>query len=251
MRRHPAHRSAFTLMEILVAVALLLALSGVLGGVLFGLSDRRELVAIEAARQGSIDILFSELDAAVVSTCVQAGKEAGLRGDATGLTVISRGVRVAPGGGAGDLVGLEIRSSTPGTISARRFSPGQPSASSLEVAATDIAGVRLRYFDGSTWSDRFDSLVTGRLPVAIEFAVWFTGNEPDTPLPSADLNAPSLRSKPGLGRLGPESDADAEDAEGRGPDAASEASWPRPSRRRVMIVPDGTAAPSSPTEVGP
>jgi prepilin-type N-terminal cleavage/methylation domain-containing protein len=100
---------AFTLIEVLVAIALLLALSGALSAMLFGLMERRDRVAIEASRQGAVDILFSEIDAALVGAFVEGPQGAGIRGDESSLRVLSRGVRVAPGSGLSDVIGLEFR----------------------------------------------------------------------------------------------------------------------------------------------
>jgi len=221
---------AFTLIEVLVAIALLLALSGALSAMLFGLMERRDRVAIEASRQGAVDILFSEIDAALVGAFVEGPQGAGIRGDESSLRVLSRGVRVAPGSGLSDVIGLEFRhDDATGGILARRLSPGAGVESEMESAASDIASVRLRYLDGGTWKTSFDSGAMGRLPAAIEVSVWFTDGAPEEP------------TRGGAIAVGTDAESDGGLADGFGTASASgdEDTGPPPSRRRVMVVPDG------------
>ena len=47
-----------------------------------------------------------------------------------------------------------------------------------------MARVRFRYHDGTSWTASYDSLRTGRLPAAVEVAVWYD------PWPGDDAPAP-------------------------------------------------------------
>jgi prepilin-type N-terminal cleavage/methylation domain-containing protein len=229
--RRRALLRGFTLIEVLVAITLLLALSGALSAMLFGLMERRDRVAIEASRQGAVDILFSEIDAALVGAFVDGPHGAGIRGDGTSLRILSRGVRVAPGNGLSDVIGLEFRfeESQRGII-ARRLAPGASVPSAMEPAASEIARVRVRYLDERGWKSSFDSSAMGRLPAAIEVSIWFADGAEEEPAPGGLLaDEPDSSSDAAMDRA----DASA------GADGDEEDAGPPPSRRRVMVVPDG------------
>ncbi len=224
MRR--GHLKGFTLVEVLVAIGLLLALSGVLSGLLFGLMERRDRVAIEAARQGAVDVLFAEIDGALVGAFVEGPDGAGIVGSERGVRIMSRGVRVSPGSGLGDVVGIEfVHDPSRRVLMARRFQPGDATGAVMEVAATDVARVRVRYLDGAAWKSSFDSGTLGRLPAAVEVSVWFD-----------DAAASGAEEATRGGAEGEDGDLELE-AEGLLED--SEGDGPAPSRRRVMVVPDG------------
>ncbi len=192
---------------------------------------RRNRVAIEASRQGAVDILFSEIDAALVGAFVDGPHGAGIRGDGTSLRVLSRGVRVAPGSGLSDVIGLEFRfEESQGGIMARRLAPGASVPSAMEPAASEIARVRLRYLDERAWKSSFDSSAMGRLPAAIEVSIWFADGAEEEPAPGGAFEDETEFS----------SDAAMErDGEFAGADGDEENAGPPPSRRRVMVVPDG------------
>ena len=110
-------RRGFTLVEVLVATALMLALVGAMYGFLHDLVSVRARVLDLTARQRAAAAVLDALESRLACTLVaDAVDGAGVRGDASSLTVLSRGVtaRLAPATEddaplLGDLQRLELR----------------------------------------------------------------------------------------------------------------------------------------------
>lgn len=237
----PRHARGFTLVEVLVAIGLLLALSGVLSGLLFGLMERRDRVAVEAARQGAVDVLFAEIDGALVGAFVEGPEGVGIRGDERGLRILSRGVRVSPGSGLSDVVGVEFEHDVSRRmILARRVAPGSGAELPMEVAATDVARVRVRYLDGAAWKSSFDSGALGRLPAAVEISVWFEEGSGEAEEGLGDVTAVTDPDRADDGPRAGDAGLDGDAVDQVEEDAIA------PSRRRVMVVPDGPEVGSVP-----
>jgi prepilin-type N-terminal cleavage/methylation domain-containing protein len=199
-------RRGFTLVEVLLALALMLALSAGLFGYVWGLLDKRDRLVEVAQQQAAAAAVFEELENSLATTfAADASGRAGVKGDGASIAVRCRGVasRGGPGGEGdlGDLVGGEV-SFTGGAVSARRFGRRD---GEFEVVSEGVERLRLRYYNGSEWLEEFDSAAVGELPVAVEVAVWF----------------------------GAAVEGD-EDEFGSEPEVLRE-----PDRVRVMIVPDG------------
>ena len=201
-------RRGFTMVEVLLGLALMLALSAGLLGYVWGLLDKRDRLVEVSRRQAAAAAVFEELENDLATTfAADAGGRPGVKGDGSSVAVRCRGVagRNAPGsaGDLGDLVGGEVRFEG-GAISARKLGRRD---GEFEVVSEGVERLRLRYYDGTEWLEEFDSAALGELPVAIEAAIWF-----------------------GEAAAAEEEDAELEDdaAPGRAPD-----------RVRVMIVPDG------------
>jgi hypothetical protein len=110
------------------------------------------------------------------------------------------------------------------------------------VLAADVGRVRFRFFDEGQWRDSFNSRAAGRLPRAIEIAVWLGPLDADasdaTRVPAL---APDAATDPdgappfGADDADPASDPDADDTP------------PRPADRlRVFAIPDAAAEDSDP-----
>jgi prepilin-type N-terminal cleavage/methylation domain-containing protein len=194
---------AFTLIEVLIAIALMLALSAGIFSYISGLLSKRDRLVEATSQQATAATLFEELENDLATTfAADATGAPGVQGEGAWVVVRCRAVGARSGTGAvsdlGDIQGGEMRFAS-GALSARRYgkAPGN-----LETVATGIERLRFRYFNGTEWLDSFDSAATGDLPVAIEAALWF-GTAP------SDDNAESIEHL-------------------RAPD-----------RIRVMVVPDG------------
>jgi hypothetical protein len=72
------------------------------------------------------------------------------------------------------------------------FDPGNKTVSARRWVGTSGTGLpypigegvellRIRYFDGTQWTDTFDTLAAGSLPVAIEVSIWQTRFGPALP----------------------------------------------------------------------
>jgi prepilin-type N-terminal cleavage/methylation domain-containing protein len=206
-------RRGFTLIEVILAIALLLALSAGMLSYIWGLLASRERLVKATDQEIAAAALFEELEGDLSTTfAVDGAGAAGVEGTGSSLVVRMRGVGALAEGGVsdfGDLQGCEVKFD--GTaLSARRLAPN---AAPFEMLASPVEFVQFRYFDGSTWGSSFNSASTGSLPVAVEASVWF------------DSGAA----------------AGAGDDTADGSEAGAEREKPAraPDRVRVMVVPDG------------
>lgn len=172
---------AFTLFEMLVAIALVLAILGVSVRLIADLGDARTRteagLGVVVGTSELFDLLQSRLDTA---TAVDAAGGPGVVGDEVSLTV--NGCRVRPhrlvddvrGHPLQDRAALEIRFADD-SIEVREDAGG------WSAIVSDPTAIRFRYFDGREWRDRWDGSVG--LPVAIEVRVW-TSPWPDGDTPA-------------------------------------------------------------------
>lgn len=235
-------RRAMTLLQLLVALSLAIVLLGAIFLFLGDLIDSRERARVRSAREDAIAALFERLEGDL-ATAIAGDRSlgAGIKGDATSLSVLTRGVLPdprAPRRGLGDLQRHEFRhdraaQSIVGTRSAPRGGAGAAAAETIVFDGV-VARVRFRYHDGQRWLDAFDSVAAGGLPAAVEVAVWFE-------LPPAGSND-------GLGDGGAQEVLDEAPSDqdmlrdtdsAREPEERDDPALPRPDRLRVITVPDG------------
>jgi len=228
-------KRAFSLIEVLVAVALVAGLAVAMSGFIWGVRARRETLATDAARMQGIAALFMHVENDVL-TCVagEAGK-AGVRGGPEQLSLLTRGVGLVWGGDGpdlGDIQGVEYTFAG-SSVTAKRWRGASREGDLGEDTIIEGVGlVRFRYFDQGRWVSSFDSVSAGRLPAAIEIAIWFVPppdletliDEADAPANLADETSPV----PGGGSL---------EAPGGASDRPA-----NPDRVRVISVPDGPDA---------
>ncbi len=178
-------RRGFTLVEVLVGIAIGGALLGALGVFTLNLTDTRARLAELTARVDSAEIVFSALDRALATAVVEDGSlGAGVSGNESALRVVRSAVGL---GGE-----LEALFSETGVVEVR-LAPG---AARLEIvrdgrAATlpaPVRAMRIRYLGERGWSDAFDSGESGVFPAGIEVSIWF-GNDEEGELAGTDLSA--------------------------------------------------------------
>ncbi len=229
-------RPAFTLFEVLLAIALALALSGAVLAFMDDLMTRRArtIEAIEDLAAG--DSVIARLEQELMTTFVEdAQMGAGVRGTRTRLTVLSRGV-IPPMVGdpqtiaLGDLQGVVVEfDGREGVLRMGRFSR-QDEPVRMDIVSERVSDLRLRYFDGRAWSESFNSAQRGILPVAVEVAIWF-GDRPDEDEGEAvgGVDDDTLRGEEAMlrGAIGGEGDE------------SLEQHIRRPDRLRVIAIPDG------------
>lgn len=180
-----SRRAAFSLLEVLVAIAVLLVLSAAVYAFIFQLMSMREAIADRSERDAALTFAF-DVVAASIMTCEVVGVEGepGIVGTATSLELVCRTSSLAS----------PIATSEPSGLM-RRVEWNQRDQSvwiddaDQDPAITGIARLRFRYHDGRSWSSTYDSAALGRLPFMIEMAVWFAGR-------GEALEASSLRSSP-------------------------------------------------------
>lgn len=249
---------AFTLLEVMISIAVLAALTGTIFTFLYTLSDRRDAILRDSARleAGSafIDRLERELSTALAGT---ARDGVGIRGDATSLTLLYRGVRFDLNDSddpsdlqtatyafrpeSGRITTSRGAVSVPQENNDDRFSSnGEEDNAVSQESDTLLEGVerlRFRYFEGRSWTSSFDSGERNALPVAIEVAIWYRREGGlDRDEPDAAEERPSREPEGMLDEYGRMFEDDAtEDDEAR-------AVTRGPDRRRMIVIPDGPNA---------
>lgn len=161
-------RRGFTLIEVVVAIALLAALLGGLYAFVDGLRSNAKVADERAGQVASSEALLDEIENAMATTYV-AGRDgaAGVAGEASSLSVRGRGWGFDEN--ASDVVGCDVRVGGNG-VEARRVVSGK--TREWETIG-GVVRVALRYHSGSEWVTTFDSARAGRLPSAIEVSMWF------------------------------------------------------------------------------
>jgi prepilin-type N-terminal cleavage/methylation domain-containing protein len=238
----PWHRErAFTLMEVLLSLALIAVLLGSVLGFLFQIASQRDVLAAAGARQQGATALFERMESDLL--CVVASGvsgEAGVQGDSSRLTVLTRGTMLPslPGKAAamGDLQGTEYAFDRVGeTVRVRRWSAGEGEGGDSEVMCEGVGLLRLRYYDGERWSSSFNSSEKGGLPVAVEVAVWF-GPPGPREQESAGASEPGASEERGTRRTeNKENEGDARSSPRRDLDRIAR----EPDRVRLIVAPDG------------
>ena len=204
-------RAGFTLIEVMLALALIGLLVSAMMSFLWSLSDRQARLGHSVAEAQATDALLDRLEGDLLAAIAGDAKlGAGFQGQATQLRLLSRGVDVADGG-AGDLQeSVYVFSGATLALSRRPLGVGGDDVPAEPYPLLSrLSRVRFRYFDGRTWKPDFDSAAAGRFPAAIEVDVWRAGRAPA---------AESARS------------------------GGAEGAWPEPDRSRVIVVPDGPEA---------
>jgi len=186
-------RRGFTLLEMLVATAMVAILAGSLYASLYiAFKARRNLLtAVDAVRKcnQAVELIKADLQSAVVPKGNLAGIFVGISGGGvlgTGvdsLSFFSAAADVEPSAGIGDIMKIEydcepleggqmalIRYVTTNLLAPVATEPRQ------EVICRGVSGFVLRYFDGTTWLDSWDSTVQDNLlPMAVEVTIEFQG----------------------------------------------------------------------------
>lgn len=246
MTRTTSSERAFSLLEVMLAVAMIAALAGGLSTFLYGVLQRREAINRFAAASSRADDIVSRLESDL-ATCVafDAATGSGVRGGARSILIVSRGVGPKSDREQSLLAPMQVTEmefdAAAGTLRARRRAPDDAGAP-WDTIPRVIAALRFRYHDGTQWRDSFDSAQEGMLPVAIEVCIW-TG-EPSSAGPAASSpgsGAPAARGATGgSGEEGVDGggvgQAEPESASEVGPTATLPAR--PPDRTRVLVIPD-------------
>jgi hypothetical protein len=192
-----------SLVELMCALAFLVLLSGAVSGFFFQMSRQRERLAAVSAGQRDTALLTDRLETALMhAVAVGPGGEAGVRGDAASLSVVTRAVWPMLAGAAGldDTceVGLrldEVRGRCVMTVTPL----GAGGEAVEQPVLSGVERMRFRYSDGRRWSASFDSLEAGGLPVGVEVSVWLRrgGETGDGDEPSDRTGAEAFELGPG------------------------------------------------------
>ncbi len=170
-------RRAFSLLEVLLAIAVVMILAGTVYAFLFDLLESRDRILDESDRSRAGIGVIEQLERDIMTTLAGAsGYGAGVQGTRTSLTLLSRSVTLPIENESqtvlGDLQGVSFTwDGQSGALSASRWDVLSGERAQPEVISDKIAYMQLRYFDGSSWSGQYNSSST--LPVALEIAIWF------------------------------------------------------------------------------
>jgi len=246
MRRVSTRRS-FTLLEVLIAIGLSLALLSSVFTFYFNVLRIRRNVHEQGDVQRAATLLVDRLEGDLLTCTASHGSgEAGVRGDGTSLTIASRGVSTSLAQRGlespavfGDLQVTTYRFNTEsGRLTMRRQAGRETDDVADESLLSErIAKVRFRYYDGSQWRDQFNSRAANALPIAVEVAIWFDSIDEDAPreqpdgpdaTPAQPMERRTFDAEGGFDEF----EYAMRDDRGFGADA------PLPDRFRVIAVPD-------------
>jgi len=263
-RQQPRRRAslAFTLIETLVALGLLLVLVGAVFAFGMNLTASRDRLAAHMRRSQAVrvflDRLEQDLHTAVAS---DAGQGAGIVGDESSIRLFSRSVGAMGqthgiASAMGDLLRSEYRWDNGGkTLQGSRGAPD--GGATWNTIADDLGYVQWRYHDGQGWVTKFDSGATRRLPVAVEVAIWYVAPQSEADRAAArdqdqDERAQNEQAPGGVANpdstdefgspFGSRPTVDEKD-DAAGSNAIEDANearrdWPKPDRVRLIIIPD-------------
>jgi len=170
-----SQRRGFTLLEVMVGLAIIAALVGALSGFLVQLSDARARLTTTVERVECADAVFSLVDRAL-ATAVVADPQfgAGVGGNESTLRVVRSGVGLGQGDAPlfADRERCEVRMlDGAGRIEIAR-------GDRRDIVDVPVCALRIRYLSERGWRDAFDSSEDGAFPVGIEVSIWFGEETP-------------------------------------------------------------------------
>ena len=170
-----SQRRGFTLLEVMVGLAIIAALVGALSGFLVQLSDARARLTTTVERVECADAVFSLVDRAL-ATAVVADPQfgAGVGGNESTLRVVRSGVGLGQGDAPlfADRERCEVRMlDGAGRIEIAR-------GDRRDIVDVPVRALRIRYLSERGWRDAFDSSEDGAFPVGIEVSIWFGEETP-------------------------------------------------------------------------
>lgn len=165
-------RRAFTLLEVMLAIALLVILSGGVAAFAWNIIDARARVLHAADRERAAGAVFEALERAL-AVATLAGE--GFTAETASIRLAMRDTRAGLDDGLPELArrAFELRFNEPDqqlTLTLGREADHLPAA---------FERLRIRCFDGREWLDRFDAAELDRLPAAVEVALWYAPSPRD------------------------------------------------------------------------
>jgi prepilin-type N-terminal cleavage/methylation domain-containing protein len=243
-RRGAGGRLGFTLVEVLVSIALIAVLAAIVSTMLWTIDTRRvEILRVSEANRTATALIDSVERQATATFVATRSGEPGVSGRSSSLTLRSRASAMTlndEGGAELSVARSPLRALVTTSMSLRGEElragrgPGVEEPERLPMPG-GFERLRFRYHDGERWRSSFDSARVGRLPVAIEIAVWFAPSDRVPPLEDDMLGGvpfesdiddpiPSMFRGEGLG-----------DGATMPGEAMAERS---PDRLRVIVIPD-------------
>lgn len=200
MNRRSSTGRGFTLVEMLTATAMVAVLAGSLYASLHIAFKARDSAvrSVELVRKCNLaaELLKGDIASAAVPNGVLAGAFVGASGgDAQGsgtdtLTFYAVASDIEPAPGVGDIkkveYSCELAADSSGLVLMRRvtvnlLAPRTPEPIQ-EVLCRGVSAFVLRYFDGTTWQNGWDSTTKNNiLPIAVEVTIELSGDRLSAP----------------------------------------------------------------------
>lgn len=229
-------RQAFTLIEVVLSLSLLVALAGVMFGAFRGIATGRDRVESKGAALAGASMLVERVEQSLFSAVAGApGQGSGVVGTPTSLRVLSRGVYpVEPATYVGmqDLQQIAFDFDPSGRSVTMARGPATSGAGQSGIIASEVERLEFAYYTGEQWVENFDSGSTGALPVAVQVSIWFTRGPATEPTEPADLRGTGGEPDEDTDDLALDSSFEAE------PDEETQPAR-QPDISRIIIVPDG------------
>ena len=170
-----ASKRGFTLLEVMVGLAIIAALVGALSGFLINLSDARARLTTTVERVECADAVFALVDRALATAVVvdpQFG--AGVGGNESTLRIVRSGVGL--GQGDAPLFADRERCEVRFLASAGRIEISR--GDRRDIIDVPVRTIRIRYLSERGWRDAFDSRDDAMFPVGVEISIWFGEDNP-------------------------------------------------------------------------
>lgn len=166
-------RRSFTLIEMMIALALVVALVLVLLPATSRIMSSTTAAADRGHRMAQVALLWDVLDRSLLTAMAQdAGGAPGVTGTSSRFRIASSGVSLAPreAGAPDDVQTIEIAFEA-GTLVLRE------GAGPAQTLLTDVEACRFEYNSGDGWIQDYDG--TAGLPRVVAVSVWLAQNELD------------------------------------------------------------------------
>jgi len=165
-------RRGFTLLEVLIALGMILALMSVMMSVTSSIREGKQRLQVSMSTEYGAMVAFELLESAS-DTCIALDSygQSGIVGDATELVVSSSSLAI------GDMASEDSGVSPLFDLDRIRFSLRDTDLmigndeSGQEILVPSVTAIRFMYFDGTDWQSSWDSGRDG-LPHAVELAIW-------------------------------------------------------------------------------
>lgn len=241
MNRWPRRFHAFTLIETLIAVALLMLLSAAMLAFLFDLRTQRLTLSDLSSDLEVGSVLFDRIERDLALCLAQDPERetAGVKGDASSLSIVARRVWLNIDDPA---LGMRALTRTTYRFDAASNTLTIEADNQTSILSDRVEAFRIRYNDTAqpdTWRESFDAVESAGLPVAIEVAIWFKPPGParrDNTEPTASTNA--VPTDPRLSAAAEEASAIRRQALASPMSDSSEVPDREPDRWRIFALPD-------------
>lgn len=178
--RRASLRSGFTVIEVIVAVALLLLLLGAVMSLMWSAQDQRSRVSTLSGATRDVLALFDQIESDLMTAVTADPREgSGITGDARSIRILFRSVWLR--GSLDDRTPRDLQgASYVFDADTRRVEGERWAVSGAHSRATlcdRLSDVRIRYSDGSSWVDEFDAASSAKMPMAVEIRVTTLGGQ--------------------------------------------------------------------------